>query len=105
MAFLLLGIVLLVLKIADIGAVAGWSWWIVLAPFALAVAWWALSDKLGLTQRRAMEQMERKKDARRQRNLEALGLGPRRERKARHAKDFQASQAQRRAVKDPTHAD
>lgn len=105
MAFLLVGVLLLVLKIAELGAVAAWSWWIVLAPFALAAAWWGLADKLGLTQRRAIERMEQKKAERRQRNLEALGLGPRRDRRARHAKAFPAVDAQRHAAKDPTTAD
>ena len=105
MAFLILGILLLALKLGDLGFVASWSWWVVLAPFGLAVAWWMVSDAMGLTQRRAMDKMDAKKAERRLRNLEALGLGPRRERKARHAKDFPAHDAQRRAAKDPTTAD
>jgi small Trp-rich protein len=37
MAFLILGILLLTLKLAEFGPVAAWSWWLVLAPFGLAV--------------------------------------------------------------------
>jgi small Trp-rich protein len=85
MAFLVLGIVLLGLKMAEFGPVALWSWAWVLAPFALAIAWWAFADGSGLTKRREMDKMEATKAERRQRNMEALGLGPRRERKARHA--------------------
>jgi small Trp-rich protein len=105
MVFLVLGILLLALKLAELGPVAGWPWWVVLLPFGLTVAWWGVSDKLGLTQRRAMKQMERKKADRRVRNLEALGLGPRRERRPRPPADFTSSDMHRRAAKDPTHAD
>ena len=83
MAFLILGILLLVMKMAELGPVAAWPWWAVLAPFALAVAWWALADSIGLTQRRSMDKMEKTKAERRNRNLQALGMGPERERKAR----------------------
>lgn len=83
MAFLILGMLLLAMKLAEFGPVAGWSWWIVLAPFALAVAWWTLADSTGLTQRRAMDKMERLKAQRRDRNLDALGMGPRRGGKVR----------------------
>ena len=39
MAFLILGVLLLVLKLAEFGPVAAWAWWVVLAPFGLAAAW------------------------------------------------------------------
>ncbi len=102
MAFLILGILLLAMKMAELGAVASWPWWGVLAPFGLAVAWWGFADSIGLTQRRAMNKMERIKVERRNRNLEALGMGSRRERKARRAGDFPAADAGKRAAKDPT---
>ncbi len=102
MAFLILGILLLALKLAELGPVAGWSWWIVLAPFALAVAWWGFADSTGLTQRRAMDKMERLKAQRRERNLEALGMGSRRDRKARRAGEFGTADVAKRSAKDPT---
>jgi small Trp-rich protein len=106
MAFLLLGILLLVLKIADVGAVAGWSWLTVLAPFGLAAVWWGLSDMFGVTQRRAMRRMELKKEERRSRNLEALGLVPQRQARPHHrAKESSAVEVPRRAAKDPTTVD
>jgi small Trp-rich protein len=83
MAFLILGVLLLAMKLAEFGPVAEWSWWLVLLPFGLAVAWWGFADSIGLTQRRAMDKMEQKKIERRNRNLEALGMGPRHGRKAR----------------------
>lgn len=81
MAFLLLGILLLVLKWQEIGPVASWSWLVVLAPFGLAVLWWAFADSTGLTQRRAIEKMEQRKAERRQRDMEALGLGTQRDKR------------------------
>ncbi|HMO48910.1 MAG TPA: TIGR04438 family Trp-rich protein [Rubrivivax sp.] len=78
MAFLILGILLFAMKLAEFGPVAAWSWWLVLSPFGLALAWWIFADSSGLTQRRAMDKMERIKAERRNRNVEALGLSPRR---------------------------
>jgi small Trp-rich protein len=97
MAFLVLGILLLALKLAEYGPVGAWSWWVVLAPFGLAVVWWGLADSIGLTQRRAMDKMEEKKAERRNRNLEALGLSPRRDRKAKRGNGFPSSDAGKRS--------
>ncbi len=82
MAFLLLGLALLGMKFAEFGPVATWSWWIVLAPFGLAVAWWAYADSSGLTQRRAIAKMDKRKVDRRQRDMEALGLSIQRDKRA-----------------------
>ncbi len=100
MAFMMLGVLLLVLKLAELGPVAAWAWWVVLAPFGLAAAWWGFADAIGLTQRRAMDKMEQTKAERRNRNLEALGMGPRRDRKSRRASEFPADAAARRSAKD-----
>jgi small Trp-rich protein len=83
MAFLIVGVILLVMKLADIGPVAEWSLWWVLLPFLLAVLWWLFADRSGLTQRRAMEKMEEKKRQRRERDMKALGLDVRRDRRIR----------------------
>jgi small Trp-rich protein len=72
MYFLGLGLLLLVLKYIEWGFVAQWSWWLVLAPFALAVAWWAWADSTGYTKKKAMEREDRRRDARRARTSEAL---------------------------------
>ena len=42
MLFLGIGIVLLLMKYFEIGPVTAWSWWIVLAPFGVAILWWEL---------------------------------------------------------------
>ncbi|HSX95660.1 MAG TPA: TIGR04438 family Trp-rich protein [Hydrogenophaga sp.] len=69
-----LGIVLLLMKYLEYGPVAGWSWWIVLAPFGLAAAWWAWADFSGYTKRKAMEKMDQKKRDRLDKQREKLGL-------------------------------
>jgi small Trp-rich protein len=83
MAFLILGVVLLVLKVAEFGPVAEWSWLWVLLPFGLAAAWWAFADATGMTQRRAMQRMDERKEQRRQRSMEHLGLDVRRDQRLR----------------------
>ena len=77
MYFLGLGIVLLLLKWQEIGLVAEWSWWTVLAPFALAVVWWTWADWSGYTKRKAMERDDQRKQDRINRHLEATGQKPR----------------------------
>jgi small Trp-rich protein len=68
-----LGLVLLILKFMEIGPVAVWDWWIVLSPFALAIAWWAWADSTGYTKRKAMEVEDAKRLARIERNRDAMG--------------------------------
>lgn len=76
MGFVLIGVLFIVLRLggwvqfhnSDV-----WAWVIVLSPFALAVAWWAWSDASGLTQRKAMDAMDKKKASRREQQMEALG--------------------------------
>lgn len=75
MLFLGLGILLLAMKYLEIGSVAAWSWWVVLAPFALAVVWWTWADWSGYTKRRAMDRENERKKARIDKSREALGLG------------------------------
>lgn len=80
MAFVIIGVLLLAAKLAEFGPFATWSWWIILAPFAVAAIWWQLSDTLGLTQRRAMNKMEQRKVDRRAKQLVALGIDPKKRR-------------------------
>ena len=74
MFFLIAGVVLLLLKYLGVGFVAGWAWWWVLSPFAMAVAWWAWADASGYTKRKAMEKMEQKKQDRINKQRESLGI-------------------------------
>lgn len=73
MWFVAIGVLLLVLKLVGVAPVGEWSWLWVLAPFGLAVLWWAWADSSGLTQKRAMKRMDDRKEARREKALEALG--------------------------------
>ncbi len=77
MYLLLAGVVALIWNYNRIGLVADMSWWWVLLPFALAVAWWAWADATGYTKRKAMERMDEKKKERIEKQKEALGFRPR----------------------------
>lgn len=81
MLFVVVGTLLVLMKLAGVGFAADWSWLYILLPFGLAVAWWAFADGTGLTQRRAMEKLEERKQERRQRHMEALGLNWRRDKR------------------------
>jgi small Trp-rich protein len=70
MTFVLIGVLCVVLKL---GGWVDWSWFIIACPFALAVAWWAYSDASGLTQKKAMNALDAKKAARREKLMEGLG--------------------------------
>ena len=59
-----IGLVLLALKYLEIPPVAEWSWWLCLAPFAVAVAWWSWSDASGYTKKKAMDRENARKQAR-----------------------------------------
>jgi small Trp-rich protein len=73
MFFLMLGIAFLAMKYLEFGPVAAWSWLVVLAPFGLAVAWWAWADASGYTKRKAMEREDKRKQDRIDRNRDSIG--------------------------------
>ena len=75
-----LGIILLLMKWQEIGSVATWSWWLVLAPFVGAALWWTWADASGYTKRKAMEKMDQRKQDRINKHKEALGMKTRRPR-------------------------
>ena len=74
MWFLMMGVLGVVLKYFEIGPVAQWSWWVVLIPFALALAWWAWADWSGYTKRKVIERENARKQARIDRQRKDLGL-------------------------------
>jgi small Trp-rich protein len=76
MLFLGLGIILLALKYLEIGSVAAWDWWVVLAPFGLAFVWWTLADYFGVSKRRAVKRDEARKQKRIEKSRAAMGLLP-----------------------------
>ncbi|TAH11904.1 MAG: TIGR04438 family Trp-rich protein [Curvibacter sp.] len=73
MYFLGIGLVLLLLKYLAVEPVAAWSWWLVLSPFGLAVAWWSWADSSGYTKRKAMERENARKQERIDNNRRAIG--------------------------------
>jgi small Trp-rich protein len=93
MVFIVIGLLLIGLKLADIAPVAAWAWWWVLSPFALAVAWWAYADGSGLTKRREMDKLEDKKKERRQKAMDALGID-----RGRQSREDAADRARRLAA-------
>ena len=78
MGFLIIGVLLLAGKLAEIGPMGEWSWWIVLTPFGLTTVWWAIADKIGFTQRKAMKRMDDRREKRRVQAMESLGLNRKR---------------------------
>lgn len=74
------GLLLIGLKLLELGPMGDWSWWLVLSPFAAAVAWWAWADASGYTKRREMEAMDARKEERRKKNMIALGQQDRKRR-------------------------
>jgi small Trp-rich protein len=87
MFFVVIGVVLIGLNLAGIGPVGEWTWnltgdlWKFAMPFAFALGWWGWADTSGLTKRREMERMDARKEARRLKNMDALGLNTRQSRK------------------------
>jgi small Trp-rich protein len=80
MLFLVLGIILLGMKYMEFGPVAMWDWWVVLAPFGLAVLWWWWADWSGYTKKKAVQKEDARKQARIDKSREKLGIKPRHKR-------------------------
>jgi small Trp-rich protein len=62
------------LKLAGLNPVTDWSWFLVLAPFALAVTWRAWSDSSGRTKRQGMQKDQARKQERRRNLAQLMGL-------------------------------
>jgi small Trp-rich protein len=74
MWFLMLGLLGVALKYLEIGFVATLSWWVVLIPFALAIAWWSWADASGYTKRKVVEKENQRRQDRIDRQRSNLGL-------------------------------
>jgi len=81
MWFVVVGCVLLTMKLTEFGFAAEWAWGWILLPFGLAVAWWSFVDASGITKRREMDKLDERKQDRRRRQMDALGLNWRRDRR------------------------
>jgi small Trp-rich protein len=83
MFFVIVGVLVILMNLAGIGPVAGWTWelsgdlWKFCVPFVLAAVWWAWADGSGYNKRKETEKIEAKKLARRTQNMEALGMDAR----------------------------
>ncbi len=82
MAFVILGLIFIALKLLEIAPVAAWSWWWVLLPLALAFVWWEVIDPMfSISKKRAMLDMAERQQARREKYRASLGLGSGRRKK------------------------
>lgn len=74
MWFLMLGVLGVLLKYFEVGFVANLSWWIVLIPFGLAIAWWAYADASGYTKRQVIKKENERRQERIDRQRSQLGM-------------------------------
>ena len=92
MWFVVLGVLMMLGNWLDIGPTAGWSWaftgdlWKFCVPFALAAGWWGWADATGRNKRIEMEKLDAKRQERRERNLESLGMDAHARRKKKAAR-------------------
>lgn len=78
MPFVWAGLLLIVLKWFEFEPVAGWSWWAILAPLAIAFAWFELLEPLlGFDKRRADDEFAQMREKRIQRQFPYLRARPR----------------------------
>ncbi|MCD2513949.1 TIGR04438 family Trp-rich protein [Comamonas endophytica] len=78
MWMLLIALVLTLLRFLEVGPLAAVSWWWLLVPYGITVAWWSFSDATGLTKRRAAERDEARRQSRIERQKQVLSPRKRR---------------------------
>lgn len=66
------------LEVSDVAGISEMSWWWVLGGFALSAAWFAYADKSGLTRRKVLERIAKRKQKRLDKQRELLGSRRRR---------------------------
>lgn len=76
MWLVVIGLISVALKLANLWPVASWPWWAVLAPFGAAALWWQLSDAMGWTTRAAQRREALLVKRRRESRLDAMGFRP-----------------------------
>jgi small Trp-rich protein len=82
-----IGLLLVLAKYFEFGPFADWSWWVILSPFLVAFLWWQFADSSGWTKQREIDRIEQKKQERREKALDALGIDRNRDRQVRKARD------------------
>ncbi len=69
MPVLVIGVLMAILRFAELGPFAKLSWWVVAIPFVLVVVWWeVITPMFGLDKKREHEQFERERKERMDRN-------------------------------------
>ena len=99
MPLVLLGVLLIAMKLLEIGPPGHWSWWQVLLPFPVAIVWWTWADKSGYTKRQAMKAMDEKAAARRKQAFNALGIDEKAADRRSRAIDKDQAKRERRTAK------
>lgn len=75
MWILLVAILLLGLKLGEVGPFASVSWWWIGVPLAVVFVWWEIIDPwLGISQKRAIRKVEQRRNERTTRARRNLGL-------------------------------
>ncbi len=78
MPFVWSGVLLIVLKWFEVEPVASWSWWAILAPLAIAFAWFELLEPLlGFDRRRVDDEFAQMREQRIRRQFPYLRGKPR----------------------------
>ena len=66
--------ILAYLHVVDVAGVSAMPWWGIVTGFVLSAAWFFYADHSGITSRKALAQMEKRKQQRRQKQRERLGV-------------------------------
>jgi small Trp-rich protein len=78
MPFVWAGLLLIVLKWFELEPVANWSWWAILAPLAIAFAWFEMLEPLlGFDKRQADDDFAKMRQKRIQRQFPYIRVRPR----------------------------
>lgn len=85
MPLVVIGLLLIALKAAEVGPFAACPWWLATTPLVLAILWWRFSDATGMDKRREMDRLADRKAQRRKEALTATGQSPEGEKEKRGA--------------------
>ena len=72
MYLLAVAVIMTILKWQNINPVAEWSWWVIIGVYAATAVWWTVADSTGFTKRKAIEREDKVKNARTERQRDAL---------------------------------
>lgn len=75
MILVVVALVLIGLKLAEVPPLAGWSWWWILSPLVLAFLWFEVFERLLRLDRKVDQEADHEK-RRRERTRAGFGLAP-----------------------------